>query len=65
MTFWRPPVLAGRVGAFLKPAQHVPENPMEEFFMSEYSERFVKQTEALLHFQHDETLQETSPERLH
>ena len=33
--------------------------------MSEFSERIVKQTEALLHFQHDETLQETTPERLH
>ncbi len=33
--------------------------------MSEYSNRIVKQTEALLHFQHDETLQETTPERLH
>ena len=33
--------------------------------MSDFSERFVKQTEALLHFQHDETLQETTPERLH
>ena len=33
--------------------------------MSDFSERIVKQTEALLHFQHDETLQETTPERLH
>ena len=33
--------------------------------MSDFSERIVKQTEALLHFQHDETLQETTPQRLH
>ena len=33
--------------------------------MSDFSKRIVKQTEALLHFQHDETLQETTPERLH
>ena len=33
--------------------------------MSEYSERIVAQTEAMLHFQHDETLQSTTPERLH
>ena len=33
--------------------------------MSEYTDRLVQQTEAMLHFRHDETLTETSPERLH
>ena len=33
--------------------------------MSEYTDHIVQQTEAMLHFQHDETLQETTPERLH
>ena len=33
--------------------------------MSEYTDRLVQQTEAILHFRHDETLTETSPERLH
>ena len=33
--------------------------------MSEISERIVQETEAMLHFQQDETLQETSPQRLH
>ena len=32
--------------------------------MSEYTDRLVQQTEAMLHFRHDETLTETSPERL-
>ena len=33
--------------------------------MSEYTDRIVQQTEAMLHFQHDETLQQTTPQRLH
>ena len=33
--------------------------------MSDQVERIISQTEALLHFQHDETLQETTPQRLH
>ncbi len=33
--------------------------------MSELSERIVQETEAMLHFQQDETLQETTPQRLH
>ena len=33
--------------------------------MSDQVERIISQTEAMLHFQHDETLQETSPQRLH
>ena len=33
--------------------------------MSYHVERIVQETEAMLRLQHDETLQETSPERLH
>ena len=33
--------------------------------MNERAARIVQQTEAMLHFQHDETLQETTPQRLH
>ncbi|MCQ2420743.1 MAG: glycogen/starch/alpha-glucan phosphorylase [Clostridia bacterium] len=33
--------------------------------MSDLSERIVQETEAMLHFQQDETLQETTPQRLH
>ena len=33
--------------------------------MSDQVERIIHQTEAILHFQHDETLQETTPQRLH
>ncbi len=33
--------------------------------MSEYTDRLVQQTEAMLKLRHDETLTETSPERLH